>query len=119
MKTPHIKEVHPIIKASKAHQSYDINNRSDRVKLLKLLTERAFLKTEKGGLIYKTDYHRNRTALFLGNLLNYKYYISFDTIILFSNDLELFELYWIAEVKQILEYEYNKLLTDLAIWGII
>lgn len=115
MKSPHIKEVHPIIKASKAHQPYDINNRCDRVKLLKLLTERSIFKTEKGGLIYKTKYHRNRTALFLGNLLNYKYYITFDTIILFSNDLELFELYWIAEVKQILEYEYNKLLTDLAI----
>lgn len=115
MKTPHIKDVHPIIKASKAHHPYDINNRCDRVKLLKLLTERAFLKTEKGGLIYKSEYHRNRTALFLGNLLNYNYYITFDTIILFSKDLQLFELYWIAEVKQILEYEYNNLLTNLAI----
>lgn len=115
MKTPHIKEAHPIIKASKAHQPYDINNSYDRVKLLKLLTDRVFLKTEKGGLIYKTEYHRNRTALFLGNLLDYKYYITFDTIILFSINLEIFELYRIDEVRQILEYEYNKLLTDLAI----
>lgn len=111
MKTPMIKEVHPIIKASKAHYPYDINNRYDRVKLLKLLTERAFLKTEKGGYIYKSEYHRNRTALFLGNLLNYKYYISFDTVILFSNNLDMFELYRIEEVKEILDYEYKKLLT--------
>ena len=111
MKTPTIKQVTPIIKASPQAQPYDLTNNADLAKLVNLLLDRAFVTNEKGVTHYKSEYHRKRAALLLGNLLNHKYYIAFENKILFSTDGLYYELYTIEEVKEILTYERKKLLT--------
>lgn len=112
MKTPTIKEVTPIIKASPQAQSYDLTNDADLAKLVNLLLDRAFVHDyEKGVTQYKSEHHRKRAALLLGNLLNHKYYITFENKILFSTDGLYYEAYTIEEVKEILTYERKKLLT--------
>lgn len=114
MKTPTIKEVTPIIKASPQAQPYDLTNDSDLAKLVTLLLDRAFV-TEKGVTHYKSEHYRKRAALLLGNLLNHKYYIVFENKILFSTDGLYYEAYTIEEVKEILTYERKKLLTKRVI----
>lgn len=111
MKTPTIKAVTPIIKASPQAEPYDLTNDTDLAKLVTLLLDRAFVTNEKGVMHYKSEYHRKRVALLLGNLLNNKYYITFENKILFSTDGLYYELYTIEEVKELLTYERKKLLT--------
>lgn len=111
MKTPTIKEVTPIIKASPQGEPYDLTNVTDLAKLVTLLLDRAFVTNEKGVTYYKSVHHRKRAALLLGNLLNHKYYIVFENKILFSTDDLYYEAYTIEEVKEILTYERKKLLT--------
>lgn len=111
MKTPTIKQVTPIIKASHQAQPYDLTNLTDLAKLVNLLLDRAFVTNEKGVMQYKSEHHRKRAALLLGNLLNHKYYIVFENKILFSTDGLFYEVYTIEEVKEILTYERKKLLT--------
>lgn len=111
MKTPTIKQVTPIIKASPQAQPYDLTNDADLAKLVNLLLDRAFVTNEKGVTQYKSEHHRKRAALLLGNLLNYKYYITFENKILFSANGLYYEAYTIEEVKEILTYERKKLLT--------
>ena len=111
MKTLTIKQVTPIIKASPQAQPYDLTNNADLAKLVNLLLDRAFVTNEKGVTYYKSEHHRKRAALLLGNLLNHKYYIVFENKILFSTDGLYYELYTIEEVKEILTYERKKLLT--------
>lgn len=102
MKTPTIKQVTPI---------YDLTNEADLAKLVRFILKRSIVQNENGDLDYKSEYHRKRTALLLGNLLNQKYYIAFENKILFSTDGICYEVYTIEEVKEILSYEYIKLLT--------
>lgn len=111
MKTPTIKKVTPIIKASPQAEPYDLTNDTDLAKLVTLLLDRAFVTNEKGVTYYKSVHHRKRAALLLGNLLNHKYYIVFENKILFSTDDMYYEAYTIEEVKEILTYERKKLLT--------
>lgn len=111
MKTPTIKDVTPIIKASPQAQPYDLTNDADLSKLVNLLLDRAFVTNEKGETHYKSEYHRKRAALLLGNLLSHKYYIAFENKILFSTDGLYYEAYTIEEVKQLLTFERQKLLT--------
>ena len=111
MKTPTIKEVTPIIKSSPQAQPYDLTKDTDLSKLVTLLLDRAFVTDAKGVSQYKSDRHRKRAALLLGNLLNHKYYIVFENKILFSTDGLYYEAYTIEEVKEILTYERKKLLT--------
>lgn len=111
MKTPTIKQVTPIIKASPQAQPYDLTNEADLAKLVRLILKRSIVQHENGDLAYKSEYHRKRTALLLGNLLNQKYYIAFENKILFSTDGLCYEAYAIEEVKEILSYEHIKLLT--------
>lgn len=111
MKTPTIKQVTPIIKASPQAQPYDLTNDADLAKLVTLLLHRAFVADAKGVTQYKSEHHRKRAALLLGNLLNHKYYITFENKILFSTDGLSYELYTIEDVKEILTYERKKLLT--------
>lgn len=112
MKTPTIKQVTPIIKASSQGQPYDLTNDDDLAKLVTLLLDRAFVPDyEKGVTHYKSEHHRKRAALLIGNLLNQKYYIAFENKILFSTDALYYELYAIEDVLEILKYEHKKLLT--------
>lgn len=111
MKTPTIKQVTQIIKASPQAQPYDLTNEADLAKLVRFILKRSIVQHENGDLDYKSEYHRKRTALLLGNLLNQKYYIAFENKILFSTDNICFEAYTIEEVKEILSYEHIKLLT--------
>lgn len=111
MKTPIIKQVTPIIKASPQAEPYDLTNDADLAKLVPLLLDRAFVTNEKGVTHYKSEHHRKRAALLIGNLLNYKYYITFENKILFSTDGLYYEIYTIEEVIEILAYERKKLLT--------
>lgn len=111
MKTPTIKQVTPIIKASPQAQPYDLTNDTDLAKLVTLLLDRGFVTDAKGVSQYKSEHHRKRAALLLGNLLNHKYYITFENKILFSTDGVYYEVYTIEEVKEILTYERKKLLT--------
>lgn len=111
MKAPTIKEVTPIIKASPQAQPYDLSNVDDLSKLVNLLLDRAFVTDAKGVTNYKSEHHRKRAALLLGNLLSHKYYIAFENKILFSTDGLYYEAYTIEEVKEILTYERKKLLT--------
>lgn len=115
MKTPTIKEVTPIIKASPQAEPYDLTNDTDLAKLVTLLLDRAFVTDAKGVSQYKSEHHRKRAALLLGNLLNHKYYIVFENKILFSTDGLYYEIYTIEEVKEILTYERKKLLTKRVI----
>lgn len=110
MKTPTIKQVTPIIKASPQAQPYDLTNDDELAKLVTLLLDRAFVADAKGVTQYKSEHHRTRAALLLGNLLNHKYYITFENKILFSTDGLYYEAYTIEEVKEILTYERKKLL---------
>ena len=112
MKAPTIKQVTPIIKASRQAQPYDLTNEADLAKLVKLIFERGFVRNENGELVYKSEHYRKRVALLLGNLLNHKYYIAFENKILFSTDGLYYEAYTIEEVNEILTYEYKKLLTN-------
>lgn len=109
MKTPTIKQVTPIIKASPQAQPYDLTNDADLAKLVNLLLDRGFVTNAKGVVHYKSEHHRKRAALLLGNLFRYKYYIAFENKILFSTDVINYELYTIEDVKNILIYEYKKL----------
>ena len=111
MKTPTIKEVTPIIKASPQAQPYDLSNDDDLSKLVNLLLDRAFVTDAKGVTNYKSGHHRKRAALLLGNLLSHKYYIAFENKILFSTGGLYYEAYTIEEVKEILTYVRKKLLT--------
>lgn len=111
MKTPTIKQVTPIIKASPQAEPYDLTNDAELAKLVTLLLDRAFVTDAKGVSQYKSEHHRKRAALLLGNLLNHKYYIVFENKILFSTDGLYYEAYAIEEVKEILTYERKKLLT--------
>lgn len=111
MKTHTIKQVTPIIKASPQAQPYDLTNDTDLAKLVTLLLGRGFVTDAKGVSQYKSEHHRKRAALLLGNLLNHKYYITFENKILFSTDGLYYEAYTIEEVKEILTYERKKLLT--------
>lgn len=111
MKTPTIKQVTPIIKASPQAQPYDLTNYADLAKLVNLLLDRAFVTDAKGVTQYKSEHHRKRAALLIGNLLNQKYYIAFENKILFSTDALYYELYAIEDVLEVLKYEYKKLLT--------
>ena len=111
MKAPTIKEVTTIIKASPQADPYDLTNDADLAKLVTLLLDRAFVTNEKGVTHYKSEHNRKRAALLLGNLLNHKYYITFENKILFSTDGLYYEAYTIEEVKEILTYKRKKLLT--------
>lgn len=110
MKTPMIKDVAPIIRKSPGLNHYDLTNDNDLAKILKLMLKRAFV-IKDGALAYKSGYHRERVALLLGNIMCSICYITFDNYILLSEETGYFELYKIEEVKQILDYEYKKLLT--------
>lgn len=111
MKTHTIKQVTPIIKASPQAQPYDLNNDADLAKLVTRLLDRAFVTDAKGVTQYKSEYHRKRAALLLGNILNHKYYITFENKFLFSTDGLYYEAFTIEEVKEILTYARKKLLT--------
>lgn len=110
MKTPMIKDVTPIIRKSPGLNPYDLTNDNDLAKILKLMLKRAFV-IKDGALAYKNGYHRERVALLLGNIMCSICYITFDNYILLSEEAGYFELYKIEEVKEILDYEYKKLLT--------
>lgn len=110
MKTPMIKEVTPIIRKSPGLKPYDLTNDNDLAKILKLMLKRAFV-IKDGALAYKSGYHRERVALLLGNIMYSICYITFDNYILLSEESGYFELFKIEEVKEILDYEYNKMLT--------
>lgn len=118
MKTPMIKDVTPIIRKSSSLNPYDLTNDNDLAKILKLMLKRAFV-IKDGALAYKNGYHRERVALLLGNIMDYICYITFDNFILLSEESGYFELYKIEEVKEILDYEYKKLLTKGILWDII
>lgn len=111
LKTPTIKQVTPIIKASPQAKPYNLTKDADLAKLVNLLLDRAFVSNEKREIHYKSEHHRKRAALLIGNMLKQKYYIAFENKILFSYDGLYYELYTIEEVKEILSYERKKLLT--------
>lgn len=111
LKAPTIKQVTPIIKASPQAKPYNLTKDADLAKLVNLLLDRAFVSSEKGETHYKSEHHRKRAALLIGNMLKQKYYIAFENKILFSYDGLSYELYTIEEVKEMLTYERKKLLT--------